>query len=84
MHPVLRQLVNRRHLLASGASLSLAAVPALTIRPRVAASQPALREAYVNGDGVRLFLVEAGEGPLMLFLHGAPDNWSLYDEQLTE
>jgi pimeloyl-ACP methyl ester carboxylesterase len=33
---------------------------------------------------VRLHLVEAGAGPLMLFLHGLPDDWSLYGAQLQE
>jgi pimeloyl-ACP methyl ester carboxylesterase len=48
------------------------------------ASSPDLSEDYAEGDGVRLFYVRAGEGPLMLFLHGAPDDWSLYEAQLQE
>ena len=31
---------------------------------------------------VRLFYARAGTGPLMLFLHGAPDDWSLYAAQM--
>jgi epoxide hydrolase 4 len=50
--------------------------------PRVAAAQPNLSEGYAAGDGVRLFYVRAGEGPLMLFLHGAPDDWSIYQSQV--
>ena len=37
---------------------------------------------YAQGDGVRLFFVRAGQGPLMLFLHGHPDSWALYEPQL--
>jgi hypothetical protein len=73
MHPVRQPMVNRRHLLTVGVSLSLASLPAVTGGPRAATEQPALLEGYANSNGVRLFLVEAGEGPLMLFLHGAPD-----------
>jgi pimeloyl-ACP methyl ester carboxylesterase len=36
------------------------------------------------GDGVRLFLVSARDGPLIVFLQGAPDDWSLYEFQLRE
>jgi len=84
MHPVRQPMVNRRHLLTVGVSLSLASLPAVTGGPRAATDQPALREGYANSNGVRLFLVEAGEGPLMLFLHGAPDSWQLYEGLLLE
>src|SRR5687768_8784272 len=33
---------------------------------------------------VRLFYSKAGAGPLMLFLHGAPDDGSLYSAQMRE
>ncbi len=33
---------------------------------------------------MRLFFVRAGQGPLMLFLHGAPDSSALYDAQVRE
>ncbi len=38
------------------------------------------REARVNG--VRLHYVEAGEGPLVLLLHGFPDFWYSWREQI--
>jgi epoxide hydrolase 4 len=57
---------------------------ASTLLPRVGAGQPDQSEGYVDSDGVRLFLVHAGDGPLMVFLHGAPDDWSLYEFQLRE
>ena len=83
MRPVLRRSVSRRHLLRSGARLSLAAC-ASPIWPRAGASQSGLVEGYADGDGVRLHFVRAGEGKLMLFLHGAPDSASLYLSQLAE
>jgi pimeloyl-ACP methyl ester carboxylesterase len=45
---------------------------------------PAFSEGYANGDGARLYFVRSGEGPLMLFLHGNPDNWALYGSQIKE
>lgn len=52
--------------------------------PYVGVDQPDRSEGYFGSDGVRLFLVRAGDGPLMVFLHGAPDDWSLYELQLRE
>ena len=78
MHPVL-QPVDRRLLLTLGAGLSLA-----TIWPRSGASQPGLVEGYADGDGVKLHFLRGGEGEFMLFLHGAPDNATLYTSQLAE
>ena len=52
--------------------------------PCAGITQPDRSEGYFGGDGVRLFLVRAGDGPLMVFLHGAPDDWSLYELQLRE
>lgn len=48
------------------------------------AGQSDRSEGYFDGDGVRLFVVRTGDGPLMVFLHGAPDDWSLYEFQLRE
>ena len=41
-------------------------------------------EGYADGDGVKLYFVQGGEGELMLFLHGAPDTWRIYTSQLAE
>jgi len=43
-----------------------------------------LSEGYAIGDGARLYFVRSGEGPLMLFLHGHPDSWALYEPQIKE
>jgi pimeloyl-ACP methyl ester carboxylesterase len=37
---------------------------------------------WVSGDGVRLHCVSAGEGPLVLLLHGFPDFWFGWRHQL--
>jgi len=46
--------------------------------------QSGLVEGYADGDGARLHFVQGGEGQLILFLHGVPDNWTLYMSQLAE
>src|SRR4051794_9527086 len=73
-------LPGRRHLL--GLAAGTVAFGRMTMR--ATAIFPGLSEGYANGDGARLFCVWAGEGPLMLFLHGAPDDWTLYENQLEE
>lgn len=42
------------------------------------------REEYVTANGLRLHCVCAGAGPLMLFLHGFPEFWYEWKEQLRE
>jgi hypothetical protein len=37
------------------------------VLPHAGAGQPDRSEGYVNGDGVRLFLVRAGDGPSCCF-----------------
>ena len=39
---------------------------------------------YANVNGVRLHYVTAGVGPLMLFIHGWPDFWLCWKNQLAE
>src|ERR1700739_603751 len=46
--------------------------------------KPMLRENYIRADGVRLHVVTAGKGPLILFLHGFPEFWYEWKNQLTE
>ena len=75
---------NRRHLLTSGARLTLAALASAAIWPRPGPSQSGLVEGYADGDGVKLYCVRGGEGELMLFLHGAQDTSTLYMSQLAE
>jgi len=42
------------------------------------------RETYVTANGLRLHCVAAGDGVLMLFLHGFPEFWYEWKEQLQE
>ena len=43
---------------------------------------PAVRERYVTTNGIRLFCVEEGRGPLVLLVHGFPESWYSYRHQL--
>jgi len=80
MRPALRPLVDRRRLLTLGAATFASAA----VRPHSATSQSGLVEGHADSDGVRLHFVQAGEGPLILFLHGLPDGAMLYASQLAE
>jgi pimeloyl-ACP methyl ester carboxylesterase len=43
-----------------------------------------LQHHYVDFDDVRLHYVDAGDGPLMLFVHGFPEFWHAWQAQLAE
>jgi pimeloyl-ACP methyl ester carboxylesterase len=45
---------------------------------------PAIRHDYANVNGVRLHYAHAGEGPLILFLHGFPEFWYCWKKQLED
>jgi pimeloyl-ACP methyl ester carboxylesterase len=77
---------DRRRLLISCAKLGVAFVTGSVelVLAEAGAAHLDFREGYAKGDGVRLYFVESGDGPLMLFLHGAPDSWALYEPQLRE
>jgi pimeloyl-ACP methyl ester carboxylesterase len=45
---------------------------------------PAIRHDYANVNGVRLHYAHAGEGPLILFLHGFPEFWFCWKKQLED
>ena len=44
----------------------------------------AMQHHYADLDGIRLHYVDAGEGPLMLFVHGFPEFWYAWNNQLEE
>jgi pimeloyl-ACP methyl ester carboxylesterase len=46
--------------------------------------KPMLKDKYVHVNGVRLHVVTAGKGPLILFLHGFPEFWYEWKDQLAE
>lgn len=41
-----------------------------------------MNERKIEANGIRLHLVEQGEGPLVLFLHGWPESWYSWRHQL--
>lgn len=48
-----------------------------------ARSEAAIEHATARVNGVRLHYAEAGEGELVLFLHGFPEFWYAWKDQLT-
>jgi pimeloyl-ACP methyl ester carboxylesterase len=57
-------------LLIAAASCALAATP--------------MKDQYAQVNGVRLHYVESGSGPLIIFLHGFPEFWYEWKDQLAE
>jgi pimeloyl-ACP methyl ester carboxylesterase len=58
-----------------------------TIAPAAFATnqdKPMLKDKYTKVNGVRLHYVTAGKGPLILFLHGFPEFWYEWKNQLVE
>src|SRR5260221_3478331 len=49
-----------------------------------ASGKPMLKDEYVKVNGVRIHYVTAGKGPLILFLHGFPEFWYEWKDQLAE
>ncbi|MBZ5626594.1 MAG: alpha/beta hydrolase [Acidobacteriia bacterium] len=45
---------------------------------------PKWKDRYTDVNGVRLHYVAAGKGPLIVFLHGFPEFWYEWKNQLTE
>jgi pimeloyl-ACP methyl ester carboxylesterase len=43
---------------------------------------PELIHETVEANGIRLHVARAGEGPLMLFLHGFPEYWAMWQPML--
>ena len=41
-----------------------------------------LADRYAEVNGVKLHYVEAGKGPVILFLHGFPEFWYAWKDQL--
>ncbi len=46
--------------------------------------QSPLKHQYAEVNGVRLHYVTAGKGPLIIFLHGFPEFWYEWKDQLPE
>src|SRR5215467_2670965 len=46
--------------------------------------KPVLKDEYVQVSGLRMHCVTTGKGPLILFLHGFPEFWYEWKNQLGE
>ena len=57
----------------------LAAMPICSLH---SAERSDFREKFADVDGVRLHYVEAGQGPVIIFLHGFPEFWYQWKPQL--
>jgi epoxide hydrolase 4 len=53
------------------------------LKPHAKPTKP-LNESYVNVNRVQLHCVTSGKGPLIIFLHGFPEFWYEWKEQLEE
>lgn len=49
---------------------------------REAASLPEVRDGYAVTNGIRMYYVEAGAGPLVILCHGWPEFWYSWRHQL--
>jgi pimeloyl-ACP methyl ester carboxylesterase len=49
-----------------------------------ARQSPNLRDEFAEVNGVKLHYVASGTGPLMIFLHGFPEFWYQWKDQLAE
>lgn len=56
----------------------------LLVATAAAKEKPVLKDKYLKVNGVRLHCVTAGKGPLILFLHGFPEFWYAWKNQLSE
>ena len=61
-----------------------AAIVAAAMMAGAVPQAPTIDHAYVDVNGVRLHYAKAGRGPLMLFLHGFPEFWYEWKNQLDE
>ncbi len=52
--------------------------------PAAPKGKPMLKDGYVKVNGVRIHYVTAGKGPVILFLHGFPEFWYAWKNQLAE
>lgn len=50
----------------------------------LSAKTPMLKDHYAQINGIRMHYVTAGKGPLIIFLHGFPEFWYEWKNQLAE
>jgi epoxide hydrolase 4 len=54
----------------------------LVLMAAPAAASDAPEEGYVDSDGVKIHYVSQGKGPLLVLIHGFPDFWYSWHEQI--
>jgi pimeloyl-ACP methyl ester carboxylesterase len=69
-----RALLSALVLATAGAPFTMAA----------STNTPKLHDKFADVNGVRMHYVSAGSGPLIIFLHGFPEFWYEWKDQLTE
>jgi pimeloyl-ACP methyl ester carboxylesterase len=80
----------QRTRLAFGSLMALGLASVLWASPPALAADPSpgvtgiLKEDYVEANGLRFHYVHAGQGPMILFLHGYPSFWYQWKDQLTD
>src|SRR3984885_5579024 len=62
----------------------LASLPLSAAFAKTKEKTPVLKDEYVQVSGLRMHCVTAGKGPLILFLHGFPEFWYEWKNQLVE
>ena len=66
-------------------NLTLLVVAAATIAGTVTGQvRPSMRHEYATVNGVKLHYVRSGQGDLVLFMHGFPEFWYAWKDQLTD
>jgi len=74
--------VKRLLLTAAIGGLCLAGPIAVSAGIPVDELYDAVEHGYADSDGVRIHYVTLGEGPLVLFIHGFPDQWYAWRYQM--
>lgn len=62
----------------------MAAVSLASALAKTKENKPVLKDEFVQVSGLRMHCVTAGKGPLILFLHGFPEFWYEWKNQLAE
>ena len=70
------------HPISVALALSLLAFGTHGIRHGMAADIKTLRHDVADSDGVKIHFVHAGAGPLLVMIHGFPDYWYTWRDQI--
>jgi pimeloyl-ACP methyl ester carboxylesterase len=73
-----------RYLRSGLFGLLMAVVSLASALAKTKEDKPVLKDQFVQVSGLRMHCVTAGKGPLILFLHGFPEFWYEWKNQLAE